>query len=547
MPAYEDRSYSRLDFGFARFLGERCKLAGEQKSRFESLLLELSAQQASGHSCIRLTEEDRALAAASGMASSNGITPLIIEQNRLYLQRYWQYEKRLAEQLFALAGLKFSADQAESILERYFPNLDGDFDWQKQAARCALTQGLTIVTGGPGTGKTSTVVKILALLQELAVQPLHIALTAPTGKAAMRLQESIAGNKTALPCTQLVKDRIPEKVTTLHRLLGARLPSPYFQHNADHPLAYDLVVVDESSMVDLALMSKLVDALKPGARLILLGDKNQLASVESGAVLADLTLSLPQQTVELQKSHRFQGNIMALANAVNCQQAEPAWHLLQNTDTARLTADPIDYCVGHYLDYLQLIENGADFPAVFAAFNRFQALCANQHGRNSVNDINLRVERELSGLNKIRINGAWYPGRPVMITANNHAMQLFNGDIGLCLADPENDGQLRVMFLRGDGSIKKLHPARLPSCETVFAMTIHKSQGSEFDSILILLPEQPNPVLSKELLYTAVSRAKKQVRIVADQAIFTTCIAQKTQRHSGLADKLLSLQGLPRP
>lgn len=547
MPAHQDHSYSRLDFGFARFLGERCKLAGEQKSRFETLLLELSSQQASGHSCIRLTEEEVTLAAASGMASSGGLTPLIFEQNRLYLQRYWQYEKRLAEQLFALAGLQFSADEAESMLERYFPILAGDFDWQKQAARCALSQGLTIITGGPGTGKTSTVVKILALLQELAAQPLHIALTAPTGKAAMRLQESIAANKTALPCTQLVKDRIPEKVTTLHRLLGARPPSPYFLHNADHPLAYDLVVVDESSMVDLALMSKLVDALKPGARLILLGDKNQLASVESGAVLADLTLSLPQQTVELQKSHRFQGNIMALANAVNCQQAEPAWNLLQYTDTARLTSDPIAYCVDHYLDYLELIENGADFPAVFAAFNRFQALCANQHGRNSVTDINLRVERELSGLNKIRINGAWYPGRPVMITANNHALQLFNGDIGLCLADPENDGQLRVMFLRGDGTIKKLHPARLPSCETVFAMTIHKSQGSEFDNILILLPEQPNPVLSKELLYTAVSRARKQVRIVADQAIFTACIAQKTQRHSGLADKLLSLQGLPRP
>ena len=265
MATNDERQFSRLDFGFARFMGERSKLSGEQKNRFEALLLQLSAQQAAGHSCIELTGEDQALAALSGLASANQLTPLVIEQNRLYLHRYWQYEQRLAKQLAALSRQHFAARQADDLLDRYFPVKNSDIDWQKQAAKSALSQGLTIITGGPGTGKTTTVVKILALLQENAVQKLHIALAAPTGKAAMRLQESIAANKAALPCPQSIKDHIPEKVRTLHSLLGAKPPSPYFSHDADQPLPYDLVVTDETSMVDLALMSKLVDALKPGA------------------------------------------------------------------------------------------------------------------------------------------------------------------------------------------------------------------------------------------------------------------------------------------
>jgi len=536
--------YGRLDVGFARFISERSLLVGEQKACFETLLMELSAQQAAGHSCIMLTAENEALAAASGLASTGQLTPLIIEQNRLYLHRYWLYEQRLAKQLAALSRLHFAVTQVEELLNRYFPVIDADVDWQKQAAKAAISQGLTIISGGPGTGKTTTVVKILALLQEIASQPLHIALAAPTGKAAMRLQESIASNKANLPCSQQIKDLLPEKVMTLHRLLGARPPSPYFRHCADLPLPYDLLVIDESSMVDLALMSKLVDAIKPGGRLILLGDKDQLASVESGAVLADLTQSLPLQTVELVKSHRFQGSIKMLAEAINQQQVEQAWQFLDNqdVDVARLKSEPIAYIVENYLDYLQLMTKGADFLAIFAAFNRFQVLCANQRGRNSVADINQRVEQALARLDKIKPDGQWYAGRPVMITANNSALQLFNGDIGLCLADAENAGQLRVFFLRGDGTVKKLLPARLQACETVFAMTIHKSQGSEFNSVLIMLPERPNPVLSKELLYTAITRAKTQVGIVAEHAVFVAAVAQKVLRHSGLAAKLLKYQ-----
>jgi exodeoxyribonuclease V alpha subunit len=546
----DEQPFSRLDVGFARFMSERSPLNGEKKSRFETLLMQLSARQAGGHSCVALADDDVALIESSGL-STNGerILPLVIENNRLYLHRYWQYEQRLAEQLSALSRRRFVAARLDELLNRYFTNDDGDIDWQRQAAESAATQALTIITGGPGTGKTTTVVKILALLQEIAEQPLHIALAAPTGKAAMRLRESIAVNKDDLPCSQGIKDRIPEKVTTLHRLLGARPPSPYFTHCSDNPLPYDLLVVDETSMVDLALMSKLVDALKPGARLILLGDKDQLASVESGAVLADLTQGLPRQTLELLKSHRFQGDIKALADAVNQQHGEQAWQLLQNpdADASLLTSDPIDCSVAHYLDYLELMNNGADFSKVFAAFNRFQVLCSNQRGPHSVSDINHRVEQELCRRNKIRLGGLWYPGRPVMITANNPGLQLYNGDIGLCMPDAENDGQLRVFFLRGDGSVKKLLPARLLTCETVFAMTIHKSQGSEFERVLIMLPERINPVLSKELLYTAITRTKSHVKIAAGHAVFLASIAHKVQRDSGLGYKLLTLNESNRP
>lgn len=542
MTKNETPQFSRLDTGFARFFADRSRYAGEQKNRFEAVLLRLSAGQAAGHSCISLAEDDEQLVADSGLVSSHELKPLILERKRLYTQRYWHYEKRLAEQLTVLGYKHFVCEQIDEFLERYFPVLDAEPDYQKQAAYTAITQGLTIITGGPGTGKTTTVLKILALLQEVAEIPLHIALTAPTGKAAMRLQESIAVNKDRLPCTDIIRERIPENVSTLHRLLGARPPTPYFNHSAEQPLPYDLVVIDESSMVDLALMSKLVDALKPGARLILLGDKDQLASVESGAVLADLTRSLPQHTVELLKSHRFQGNIKILADTVNHQQAEAAWEMLNQGDkeVALLTKDAMDFILENYRHYLRLVAENADFSAIYSAFSRFQVLCANQHGRNSVSDVNSSIEAQLAGLMLVNPDSAWYAGRPVMITRNNHDLKLFNGDIGLCLADKESDGQLRVFFLRGDGSVKKLQPAHLPVCETVFAMTIHKSQGSEFEQVLIMLPDQVNPVLSKELLYTAITRAKTQVGIVAKKDVFLACVGHRLERHSGLADKLLS-------
>lgn len=559
-----EQTFSRLDVAFARFLSQRTGFDPKQKQAFEAIAMTLSYEQSQGHSCMQINDAAQALLLASGLAETNPSShanplPLVIEQDRLYLHRYWHYENRLAMQLKAMAEANGNLGNCfvhsstpcihavvpvaatELLLDRYF-DASVETDDQREAAKMAARQSFCIITGGPGTGKTFTVVKILALLQELAEQPLHIALTAPTGKAAMRLQESIGFSKAKLPCSETIKNRIPETVTTLHRLLGAMPPSPYFRHHAEKPLVYDLIVVDEASMVDLALMSKLLDALKPGARLILLGDKDQLASVESGAVLADLASAetLQDNVYTLTKSHRFGGAIKELAEAVNRQQDELAWQILCNgkdPSVQCLDEDLIDYIAAQQAEYLQLIKAGAGFERIYQAFSRFQVLCSNRQGKNSVADINHRVEQKLAEQKRIDLTGLWYPGRPVMVTQNNPALHLYNGDIGICMADNLSAGKLMVFFQRADGSVKKYLPARVPHCETVFAMTIHKSQGSEFEEVLIVLPEAINPVLTKELLYTAITRAKKTLKLVAGEAIFTATVGQKIERITGLVDK----------
>ncbi len=542
----EDSSVSRLDKAFARFLAQRTPFDAVQKQAFETIVMSLSYEQNQGHNCIRLDDEGRALVLASGLAQSADAArrdeplPLVVEQDRLYLYRYWFYENRLALRIGAMTQSSRSIENIDALLNGYFDECTEGIDWQRTAAKMAVTQRFSMITGGPGTGKTTTVVKILALLQQLAGdKPLLIALAAPTGKAAMRLQQSIGSNKADLPCSDAVKQHIPETVTTLHRLLGAMPPSPYFRHDANNPLVYDLVVVDEASMVDLALMSKLLDALKSDAGLILLGDKDQLASVESGAVLADLTQVLPDHTVELKISHRFTGAIKELADAVNTQQEAAAWQVLQagHDKVALLTEDLIDFIAAQQFAYLQLIRSGAEFEDCYRAFSRFQVLCSNRQGKNSVADINYRVEQLLSAQKLINLTGLWYVGRPVMVTQNNAALHLFNGDIGICMPDKERGGKLMVFFQRPDGSVKKYLPTRIPHCETVFAMTIHKSQGSEFEEVLIVLPETVNPVLTKELLYTAITRAKETVKLFADETVFNETVRQKVERVTGLADK----------
>lgn len=538
-------AYSRLDYAFARFFGQRCLLQGDERVDFEAILLRLSRNQAEGHSCIKVNEREQVLLLRSGCVANAKQLPLVLERGRLYTRRYWRYEQRLAEQLLGLCARRFEYPLLDAAIERYFVTLIDETDWQKEAASNTLTQAFNIITGGPGTGKTTTVVKILALLQELSPAPLHIALAAPTGKAAMRLQESIGSSKQALPCGEHVKRLIPEHVSTVHHLLGAQPPTPYFRHCADKPLIYDLVVIDEASMVDLALMSKLVDALKSGARLLLLGDKDQLASVESGAVLADLTAALPKHTQVLHKTYRFQGAIKALAEAVNQQQAALAWQLLQNDqpEVALVNENLAEYVVAQYRYYWEALLRKADFSELFAVFNQFRVLCSNRVGGQSVAGINQLVERWLHGQGRVSPGMHWYPGRPVMITQNDSGLKLFNGDVGLCLPDPARNGRLLVYFMRPDGTVKTVLPGRLPACETVYAMTIHKSQGSEFENVLLVLAEQFNPVLSKELLYTGITRARTSVRIAASEEVFMATLQQRVQRDSGLSEKLLCGQG----
>jgi exodeoxyribonuclease V alpha subunit len=554
MHILEHLPFSRLDINFARFLSQRAKnLTTEQQQYVEKIIMRLSYELHQGHNCLHINTQDIELLFTAELADTlltdtKNHRPLVIEKKRLYLQRYWHYEQCLANTIIAMLHQDAApplTTSIEPLLERYFPNQPESslIDWQRLAAELAIKQRFSIITGGPGTGKTTTVVKILALLQELNLTtPLAIALAAPTGKAALRLQQSIGINKIHLPCSEEIKKQIPEAVMTLHRLLGAKQHSSQFFHHADHPLVYDVVVIDEASMIDLALMSKLVTALKPKTKLILLGDKDQLASVEAGAVLANLTTGLPTYTQELKTTYRFAGAIKTLADAVNAQQADQAWSVLaQANEHCRLfTGELITYIAKQHARYLSLIKQNKPFEEVYSAYGQFQVLCANRNGEHSVAFINQACEQKLLEQKQIDYAGSWYSGRPIMIMENHPALGLYNGDIGICMPDYVEKGRLMVFFSGADGTIKKYLPARMPRVETAFAMTIHKSQGSEFDEVLIVLPSTLNPILTKELLYTAITRAKQTVQILADHAIFSKTVQQKIERVTGLIDKLQS-------
>jgi exodeoxyribonuclease V alpha subunit len=524
-------TYSLLDSHFAGFLAGRCGLAGREQQIFEDLVRDLSASMAAGHSCLPLSLPEEEVLAGSALVSAGDRTPLVVCHGRLYLHRYFAYESRLAAQIKEMAGRSFQVSNAQALLDTAFGAETKLIDWQRRAAATALRQALCIITGGPGTGKTSTVVRILGLLQAAGGCP-QIALAAPTGKAAMRLQQSLGGGPEAQPALS----GLPAQ--TLHRLLGVRKDSPQFRHCRENPLPWDVVVVDEASMVDLAMMSKLVDALKPGSRLILLGDKDQLASVESGAVLIDLVRALPDNTVELQKTYRFDAAIKQLSRTINAGEAEAAWDVLLGRGTVGLLDGPLpEYAGKRYSAYMDLIAGHADAAQIFAAFNRFRVLCAVRRGSRGVEGINQAVEQYLDKRGYECQGRGWYPGRPVLITSNDYSLDLYNGDIGICLPDPI-DGSPRVWFERPDRSLKSCLPYRLPQCETAFALTVHKSQGSEFDEVLVVLPDADNPVLSRELIYTAVTRARKGVLLSAGKEVFSQALARKIQRFGGLSDML---------
>ncbi len=536
-----------LDRHFADFLTARSGLGGEDARLFHRLVAALSAAMAEGHVCLPVSGVEAEVLRRSPGVSLGSPAPLVLQGGRLYLHRYYRYEQRLAAQLLEMAGRSYSVDQLPELLEGCFPGRDGERDWQRQAAELALQRALCIVTGGPGTGKTFTVARILALLLLACGPGLRLALAAPTGKAAMRLREAIGRGLGDLALPGNLAAAIPTGASTLHRLLGVRPDSPTFRHDAANPLPFDVVVVDEASMVDLAMMSKLVDALAPGARLILLGDRDQLASVESGAVLADCSRALPAHTVELQRTYRFDSGIKKLAGLVNEQRAAQAWGLLASgecTNVSLLRGPSLQYAVDRYLDYMEMAAGTckeSDYPQIFALFYRFRVLCAVRQGARGVVAVNQAIERGLQARGyQIPREQTWYPGRPVLIGQNDYNLDLYNGDIGICLPDPVQAGRLKVWFERPDGRLRSFLPYRLPYSETVFAMTIHKSQGSEFDEVLIVLPDQDNPVLSRELVYTAITRAKKTVRIMTEEAILQAALSRSIERDSGLAERLCS-------
>lgn len=538
-----------------------------------------------------LLPADLADAASSLLWCQGEASPLVLDGPRLYLRRNWLAEQsirtsilvRLAQSCLVPDGL---AQALDSLFDRP-PAASADSsatpDWQKVACALAARGKFTLITGGPGTGKTTTVVRLLALLQSQASRPLRIALAAPTGKAAARLGESISQAIQRLPLAMQV--HIPTQAQTLHKLLQVRAA---VLATAAPQLALDAVVVDEASMIDLELMARLMAAVPLSASLILLGDKDQLASVEAGAVMGQLCAgaqaggysaetvqwlqsqtgqdvsawagsgsALAQQTVMLRHSHRFASNslIGQWARAVNAGDRQvvaalwdstPLWSAAQSTSVTRLQPVP-GRSVGlaalvsagwqQTLTSLQALQteqaacSDDQALALLKAMSRFQVLCALREGPAGV----LALNRSLALALGFPLEG-WYLGRPVMVTRNDYNLGLMNGDVGLCL--PTARG-LRVAFAMAgaDGvtGVRWVLPSRLDAVETVFAMTVHKSQGSEFDQVALVLPDRMTPVLTRELLYTGITRAKTQLTLVVPQAgVLRQAVAAKILRSGGL-------------
>ncbi|WP_254609488.1 AAA family ATPase, partial [Burkholderia lata] len=688
-----------------------------------------SRATAGGHVCVALAalaqryeaplDEVRSALAASGVVAFGALArgderPLIVDRHdHLYLSRYFDYERRLADALVAQAGVAapdegLAPDRLRDSLARYFGPATGEVDWQRVAAIVALTGRVTIVSGGPGTGKTTTVVGVLACL--LDMHPgLRVALAAPTGKAAQRMQEALHARAGDLPPE--LAARLPDTSYTLHRLLGGG-GAAGFRHHRDNPLPYDLIVVDEASMIDVALAAHLLDALAPGARLVLLGDKDQLAAVEAGAVFAELSArpaftaaartriaqalgidevafvaALPVQdeaptaivpaahpvsvaarapappsafatrkpasrrkvderqaslfddepqddevsptnvvpssaagpmpteadeageapawievdelawldTVELppfdagdaalasvtsilpgktatasatpapapladcvvwlERNYRFglDSPIGRLSLAIRSGDVQAALDALPADDSAAasfhddagesLAASTVERLARRFNAYLDALRDTLAAPVpdplpLFDALNRFRILCATRSGLRGAEHVNALVAAHVRHAARVplAVGAHWFTGRPIMVTRNDYALGLFNGDIGIAL--PDAHGVLRVWFRRADGTARAVSPAALPPHETAFALTVHKSQGSEFDEAALVLPASFGRVLTRELVYTAVTRARTRVQVIGPRRVLAQAVATRTQRDSGLAARV---------
>lgn len=582
------------------------------------LICKLSAEAGAGHVCLSLSAFNQAslfdgrqselaaeiwqqagnpqladfiLALEQSPAVNDGSqpTPLVLQGERLYLQRMWCDEGKIANFFLRQSSATSIENTAtlKNALDALFPLNPTETDWQKVAAAVAATRQLSVISGGPGTGKTTTVARLLAVLLQLAGdKKLRIALAAPTGKAAARLTESLGKAIQDLPLSDSQREQMPTEASTLHRLLGAQPNSRHLRYHQSNPLHLDVLIVDEASMVDLPMMARLIDALPQHARFILLGDRDQLASVEAGAVLGDIcrfaeqgysqqraqelsqltgyviaahnapnALAVRDNLCLLKKSYRFHqdSGIGQLAFAVNHGDGYGAIHCFSQNyhDLAWFTvSNPDDYirllenCVAGYRPYLSLINDGAFHEhkplAVLALFNQFRLLCALRTGPFGVDGLNIRIEQLLQSKKLIRKspeNGSvWYAGRPVMVSRNDSVLGLYNGDIGIALRD--NHGEMRVYFQLPDGTVKAVQPSRLPACETAYVMTVHKSQGSEFDHTVLVLPDTFSPLLSRELVYTAITRAREKLTLFANENILRSAIFTPTERRSGLAERL---------
>lgn len=529
-----------------------------------------------------LSEIKAALSSSDAVSDGSLPAPVVLSEGNLYLHRMWRYECRVAEFFSRPQPVTADTEKLRPVLDVLFGVTEHETDWQKIAAAVAVSSRTAVISGGPGTGKTTTVARILAALVQSAAEPLLIELAAPTGKAAARLTESLGAAIARLDLPDTQKAMMPVQAKTLHRLLGAQPDSRRLRYHQKNPLVSDVLIVDEASMVDLPMMAALIDALPEKAILILLGDKDQLASVEAGAVLGDICrfaesgytpqrrqaleamtgcvlpdkspahpVNVQDHLCLLRKSFRFDAGsgIGQLAAAVNNGDVRETMAVLggQRSDVRYVPledeegyAQVLTDTMKAYLPFLSLVKQHAEPEAVLEAFGQFRLLCALRGGPFGVEGLNERIERLLHQQGHIRRplihRHRAYHGKPVMISRNDSPLGLFNGDIGIMLTDENHE--LRVFFRLPDGTIRGIRPNRLPAHETAYVMTVHKSQGSEFTHTALVLPVRPSPLVSRELLYTALTRAKQFLTIYSREECIKRAVKTPTQRYSGLSERL---------
>jgi exodeoxyribonuclease V alpha subunit len=560
--------FSELACQFAAYI-ERVETNHDQLVALTAGLLTEAVSQ--GHVCLNLSQmnslfktvshllPDESSQWQSQLKQSNVVgtgddyRPLILDDNGLlYLYRYWHDEQNVAraiKQRHTVIALHDIATVKQTF--NVWPSIIGGIDWQKVAVLMALTRQFCVISGGPGTGKTTIVLRLLQSLFQQAAD-CRVALAAPTGKAAARLQYVITD-----------KEHDTIQVKTLHRLLGISSNNEQGRYNAERPLPFDVIIVDEASMIDISLMAKLLQALAPTTRLVLLGDSQQLASVESGAVLANLCqsnmafnadfvqlandvlgvdlseyqsldASALNSVVKLQHSYRFDENSLVgqLAYAIQAGKADEVIQLLAAAgSTVWQQEGSLSQLISGYQAYFDAIMSRADALSCLQAFEFYRVLCAVKQGTQSVEAVNRTIERHIAKLGW-RSQHDFYHGRPIMITQNDYRQQLFNGDTGLILKN--ETGQLQACFLI-DNELRWVDLIRLPAHETAFATTIHKSQGSEYEQVCVLLPQEDTAILNRELFYTAITRAKKDVFVLANEGIVRKTVVMQHDRESGLA------------
>ncbi len=547
---YISAFFQSLDLHFATFI---CK--SEQTDSFALYLAAAMASYSSrsGHICFEIGKSElpdipfipESKAWIKELSNFNCIgSPkdseskmmIIDNKGRLYLNRYFNYEKELISFIRSREDSKIKRTYSEVNIDKLFPSLNSKEDKQKTAALKALSQTFLIISGGPGTGKTSTLAKIISLIISNESRS-RIALAAPTGKAAARLEESLSN---------IFKDYSDNhiNVQTVHRLLRPISGTPYFQFNKENHLPFDFVIIDEASMLDIALCAKLISAISEKTVLILTGDKDQLSSVESGAVLGDLCGVLKENNlVELNKNYRFENSkgISTLSQSIRSGEAIKCLEILEDSifsdvefilNSSSLKKQIEKSFKTGFKDFRDSLKK-QDISEIFNAFNKFRIITALRKGPSGADNINAFCSKLLKA--NSRNESLWFVGRPIMITENSYTQELYNGDIGIAL---NLQNQIKVYFPANNGLFREISPSQLPKHETAFAVTCHKSQGSEYDNILFILPEKDNPLLTREMLYTGITRARKTVSILGQKPILMNSIARKVERSSGIIDAL---------